>query len=130
MTCPSPSLTFKTLTSIVSPTLRTVVRSVLDSFVYSFLDKIPSDLYPILRMASSGFTSIIVPSTISPLLILLFFSKDSSSICSNVRSDIVLNLLNDFLWGGSPRGDTYKINPPVFKMIFVFFLKIINIADK
>ena len=48
-------------------------------------------LYPIFKMISSGLTSMTVPSTTSPFLIVL---KDSSNICSKVNSDIILNLLN------------------------------------
>ena len=47
--------------------LTTVVRSTLLSLVYSLLVMIPSALYPIFKMISSGLTSITVPSTTSPL---------------------------------------------------------------
>ena len=105
-TCPSPSFTFNTFASIVSPTETIVVRSALDSFVYSLRVMIPSDLYPIFKTISSGFTSITVPSTTSPFLIVL---NDSSNICSKLISDILLNLLNNIVWGRCPCGNTYVI---------------------
>ena len=82
-TCPSPSFTLRTLASISSPTLATVVKSKFWSLEYSFLEMIPSALYPIFKMISSSFTSIIVPWTTSPFLIVL---KLSSSIWSKLIS--------------------------------------------
>ena len=44
------------------------------------------DRNPIFKTISSGFTSMTVPSTTSPFLIVL---NDSSNICSNDNSDII-----------------------------------------
>ena len=104
ITCPSPSFTLRTFTSIVSPGFATVVKSTLGSLVYSFLVKIPSHLQPMLRTISSGLTSMTVPSTTSPVCIVF---NDSSNICSKVNSDIILNLLDNIVRGGSPRRNTH-----------------------
>src|SRR5699024_1504393 len=74
------------------------------SLEYSLFVIIPSALYPIFRMISSSFTSMTVPCTISPFLIVF---TESSSICSKLNSDMFLNLLNNFLWGGRPCCNTY-----------------------
>ena len=95
-TCPSPSLILITFVFISSPILATVLRSRLLSDEYSFLVTMPSDLYPMLRIISSSLTSITVPSTISPVCIVLKFSfSNSSKLCS----DTGVNLLNYVVWG-------------------------------
>ena len=95
-TCPSPSLTLRTLAFIVSPSDTTVLRSTLGLLVYSLRVIIPSALYPMLSTISSSLTLITVPSTTSPVCIVL---NDSSSICSKLCSDIRINLLNNVIRG-------------------------------
>ena len=95
-TCPSPSLSLSTLTSILSPTLATVVRSV-GVLEYSLFVRIPSALYPMLRIISSSLTAITVPSTTSPLCLVVF--KDSSSISSKLISAILVRTSSIILFG-------------------------------
>ena len=95
-TCPSPSLSLRTLTSILSPSLATVVRSV-GVLEYSFFVRIPSALYPMSRIISSSLTPITFPSTTPPLCMGVL--KDSSSISSKLISAILVRTSSIILFG-------------------------------
>ncbi|MPN59429.1 hypothetical protein SDC9_207150 [bioreactor metagenome] len=66
MTLPSPSFTFVTSTSILSPSLKSSSALTSESLDNSPTGMTPSDLYPMLTNTSPSTTEITVPSSTCP----------------------------------------------------------------